>query len=81
MREVFLMDNYIAILSILCVFIFCPGIVFGFIYLSKKRKADVELARNKKEILELEVRKEELHLQCLSEENKKYDRIIDDKSH
>jgi hypothetical protein len=75
------MDNYIAIISVLCVFVFCPGIVFGFIYLSKRRRSEIEMARYKTECLELEVRKEELHLRCLVEENKKYDRIIDDKSH
>jgi len=75
------MDNYIAIISVLCVFIAAPGIVFGFLYLSRKRKSEVEMARLKKECLELELRKEELRLQSLVEENKKYDRIIDDKSH
>ena len=38
------------------------------------------LGKQRKEILELEVRKEELHLQALLEEGRKYDRIIDGRS-
>jgi hypothetical protein len=69
------MDNgTIAIISSLVIL---PGMILGFIYLMKKHRHDVELINHKKELLELEVRKEELRLQNLVEENRKYDRIID----
>jgi len=54
-----------------------PAITFGFILLIKKQKNDVEKLRYKKEILELEIRKEEAHIKLIQEENKKYDRIIE----
>ena len=55
-----------------------PGITFGFILLLKKIKADVEITKTKKEILELEIKKEEIHLKMIQEENRKYDRLIED---
>jgi hypothetical protein len=57
-------------------FLVAPAITFGFIGYTKKLRADVEKKRYEKEILELEVRKEEVHLQMLEEENRKYDRMI-----
>jgi len=57
-----------------------PGLTFGFILLLKKIKADVEIIKTKKEILELEIKKEEIHLKAILEENKKYDRLIEDQS-
>jgi len=54
-----------------------PAITFGFILLIKKQKSDVEKLRYKKEILELEIKKEEAHIKLIQEENKKYDRIIE----
>lgn len=65
------------IVAVLSLFVGAPAIVFGFIYLSRKQRVDLELAQRKKEILELEVKKAELHLKELAEENRKYDRIID----
>ena len=54
-----------------------PGLIFGFIIISKKIKADVEKSKYQKEILELEVKKEEIHLELMIEENKKYDKVIE----
>jgi hypothetical protein len=51
-------------------------IIFGFILIMKKRKNDVEKLRLQKEMKEIELRKEEIHHQVLIEENRKYDRII-----
>ena len=56
-----------------------PGLTFGFIILMRKVKADVEKLKYRKEILELEVRREEIHLKALVEEGRKYDRMIESK--
>ena len=53
-----------------------PALTFGFIVLIRKQKADVDKLRIKKEILELELRREELRITSLTEENRKYDRLI-----
>lgn len=74
------MGEIIGLISVVCLFVVLPGIIFGFRYLGKKKAAELELGRQRKEILELEVRKEELHLQALLEEGRKYDRIIDSRS-
>ena len=55
-----------------------PVLTFGFILLLKKIKADVEKMKIKKEIIELELRKDELKYKLLLEENRKYDQIIGD---
>ena len=61
---------------IMCLFV-VPVLTFGFIGYTKKIKADVEKKRYEKEILELEIRKDEIHMKMLVEENKKYDRMIE----
>jgi energy-converting hydrogenase Eha subunit H len=66
----------ISLFSVFCVFIAAPAIVFGFIYFSKRSGRQVEMLKYKKEILELEVEKEELRIKALAEENRKYDRLI-----
>jgi hypothetical protein len=71
--------EFIPIFGILGVFVFAPAIVFGFIYFSKKGRNEIEVMRYKKEILELEVRKEELRLYSVGEENRKYDRLLEEK--
>ncbi|HTX73781.1 MAG TPA: hypothetical protein VMC79_13205 [Rectinemataceae bacterium] len=68
--------NFIAVFSVFCTFIAAPAIVFSFIYFTRRGKNQVEMQRLKKEMLELEVDREELHLKVLVEENKKYDRMI-----
>ena len=56
-----------------------PALVFGFIVLLKKGKTDLEKAKLQKEMKEIELKKEELRLQILIEENKKYDKLIEHK--
>lgn len=69
--------NITALFSIFSVFIAAPAIVFGFVYIMRRGKDRVEELRLKKEMLELEVEKEKMHLLALTEENRKYDRLID----
>jgi hypothetical protein len=68
--------NMTAIFSVFCVFIAAPTIVFGFIYLNKRTKSRVEELVLKREILELEMKKETVHMEVIREENRKYDRLI-----
>jgi len=60
---------------IMCFFV-APALTFGFISYMKKIKADVDKKKYQKEILELEIRKDEIHLKMIEEENKKYDKMI-----
>lgn len=62
---------------VFCVFIGAPLIVFGFLFLRRRGRDQLEALRIKKEMLELEVEKEKLHLAAMAEENAKYDRIIE----
>jgi hypothetical protein len=64
------------VLALLCIFIAAPLIVFGFVYLNKRSTNQVKALQLKKEMLELEVEKEELHMKALAEENRKYDRVL-----
>ena len=61
-------------------FFVAPALTFGFIAYTKKVKADVEKLRYKKEIIELEIKKEETHLNMIVEENRKYDKLIESNS-
>lgn len=67
----------IPVLGILSSLIVLPGIVFLFIYKMKKAKVDVDTLRYKKEILELELRKQQLQLEVLQQENKHMDRKLE----
>ena len=67
-----------AIIAIFSVFGLAPMTVFGFILLLKRQKHRVEELRYKKEILELELEKEAYKIKLLEEENRKYDRLIQD---
>ncbi len=58
-------------------FFVAPAITFSFIGYTKKIKADVEKKKYQKEILELEIKKEEIHLKMIEEENRKYDKMIE----
>ena len=71
------MEAITGIIAILSVFIGAPSIIFLFIYHSKQAKRDIEKLAFQREILQLEVEKERLHLAALEEENRKLDRIID----
>jgi hypothetical protein len=70
----------IEFVSVLSIFIGGPLIVFGFLLLGKRYKRDVEMMKYKKEILELEIEKEQMHLKAIEAENLKYDRIIEERS-
>jgi hypothetical protein len=54
-----------------------PVLTFGFIVLLRRTRADVEKLKYKKEILELEIKKEEMKLKMICEENKKYDKLLE----
>ncbi len=56
-----------------------PGIVFIFVYHLRKNKNEVQKFLYQKEILELELKKEELRVKAISEENKQYDSLLTDK--
>jgi len=67
-----------AAFAIFCVFIAAPTIVFTFIHLNKRNRLEVDKLRYRKEILELEIAKEDAHTRALVEENRKYDHLIQD---
>jgi hypothetical protein len=69
-----------AIISVISIFIGAPIIVFGFIYLSKRNRHDIEMMKYKRDMMEIELEKEKVHLKVIEAENQKYDRIIDDRS-
>jgi hypothetical protein len=56
-----------------------PGMFFGFILQIRKGKTDNKKAKIERKTTKLKIRKEELHLQVLLEENKKYDRLLEEK--
>ena len=58
-------------------FIVAPALTFGFILLNRKIKSDIEKLKYKKEILELEIQKEEMHIRLIESENRNLDRLID----
>jgi hypothetical protein len=60
-------------------FIIAPTIIFGFLSKNKKYKYEVDRLKYQKEILELEIEKENRHIKLLEEENKKFDNIINEK--
>lgn len=65
------------IIAILSALIGVPLIVFGFVLLNLGNKRSVEKIRLQKEILELELQKEQIRLKMLEAENVKYDRLIE----
>jgi chaperonin cofactor prefoldin len=67
------MEGIVAILSL---FVVLPGIIFSFIHHAKKQKVEVEKLKYQKEILELEVQKQNNQIKLLEEESKKLDKII-----
>lgn len=67
----------IPVLGIVFSLFVAPSLVFGFILFLRKGKHDVEKVRLQKEMKEIEMRKEEIHLRALIEENRKYDRLIE----
>ena len=72
------MEPLIAIISVICVFVGLPGIVCSFIHRHQKNKLEIKKMEYNKEILELEITKQNNQIKLLEEENKKYDRIINE---
>lgn len=67
----------IQIISVLSIFIGTPAIVFSFVYHLNKNKDEVKKLQLQKEILELEIEKENMQILKIEKESKKYDRLID----
>jgi Na+-transporting NADH:ubiquinone oxidoreductase subunit NqrC len=76
-EEVF-MNVLIPIVSVLSLFVAAPVIVFSFILGLKKSDNETKKLQYQKEMLELEVKKEELQLRRLEAESKQYDRLINE---
>ena len=68
---------WIPIIATLSLFGLFPGIIFYFIYKSKKARYEIDALRYKKEIAELETLKEETKIRRLEAENKMLDRNIE----
>jgi hypothetical protein len=62
----------------LLMFIGLPTLVFFFVRTLQRDKSEVDRLKARKEVLELEARVEEARAKALAEENRKYDRIIED---
>jgi hypothetical protein len=65
-------------IAILSLFVGLPAIVLTFIHknIKNKREKEIEKLKYQREILELEIEKENKHIKLLEEENKKLDKII-----
>jgi hypothetical protein len=72
--------NATAIISVICVFGLAPGIVFSFIYFMRKSRNKLDELRYHRDILELELEKERLHVKAVEAENARLDRLIEDSS-
>jgi hypothetical protein len=68
-------------IAILSLFVGLPAIILTFIRknIKNKREHEIEKLKYQKEILELEIEKENKHIKLLEEENKKLDKIIYEK--
>ena len=67
----------VTVVSVVSVCIALPGVIFSFI--TKNRKIGLEKMKYQKEILELEIEKQKNQIKLLEEENKKLDKIINEK--
>ena len=72
------MDTAIAIVALVGIFIVLPKTIISFIGNNAKHKRETELEKIKyqKEILELEIQKQNNEIKLLEAESKKYDQII-----
>ena len=61
-------------------FIGLPTLVFFFVRAIQRDKTEVDRLKARKEVLELEAKVEEARAKALFEENRKYDRIIEEES-
>lgn len=67
------------VIAIIASMIGLPALVFGFVYLLRKLKYKKEELELKNKNLKLEIEKEKLKLEYLEKENKRLDRMIDEK--
>jgi hypothetical protein len=72
-------DILIPVVAIISVFIGFPGILFSFINNHLKRKNELKKLEYETKKLELEIEKQNNQIILLEEENKKYDKIINEK--
>jgi hypothetical protein len=70
--------DFTGIICSTIVFVFSPIVVFTFIYFNIEGRRDIERRKLAKEMLELEIKKEELHLHLIEAENEKLDHMIED---
>jgi hypothetical protein len=66
------------LLAILSIFVILPGMILTFAYRNKKNKNELKKLEYEREILQLEMEKDNLRIKLLEEENKKLDKIIND---
>ncbi len=66
------------IIAVLGIFVVCPLTIFTFLHLNKKMKVDLEKMKSQKEILALEIKKEQLMIDRLDLENRMLDKKIDE---
>jgi len=71
--------DLVAIVAIISLFGIAPAIIFSFIYKITKNKHELKKMQYQKEILELEVEKQNNQIKLFEEENRKLDRVIFDK--
>jgi predicted RNase H-like nuclease (RuvC/YqgF family) len=72
-----IVTGIVAIVSTTMIFAALPGVILS--YRSKNKKIELEKMKYQKEILELEIEKQKNQIKLLEEENKKLDRIINEK--
>jgi len=70
--------NATEIVGIISTLVVAPAIVFSFIYKVTKNKHELKKMQYQKEILELEVEKQNNQIKLLEEEHRKLDKIIYD---
>jgi hypothetical protein len=66
----------IPIIAILSLFVGLPGIICLSVYKIKSKKMEIKKMETQKEILELEIEKQNNQIRLLEEENKNLDKII-----
>jgi short subunit fatty acids transporter len=71
------MFDLVSIITILSLFVGTPLILFSFLHFNRKMKVDLQKLEHQKEILAMELKKEELIIERMSLENKMLDRKID----
>jgi hypothetical protein len=67
------------IIGEILIFGILPLVVFGYLYLTKRSKNNLEIEKQKRAILELELQNNQQKLLLIEEENRKLDRIINEK--